>query len=74
MQKSTKFAVLLINQISQAQEEAYTCFQGLENCDWDSEYYNWLACDCFAQYQCEIGCMEGMNLMPTSICGECVDD
>ena len=36
-------------------------------------FWNELACQCFADYMCEIGCMPGTLLDPRNTCGDCLD-
>ena len=39
-----------------------------ENCDWESQYWNPLACECHSTYQCKKVCSEGWRLNPISEC------
>ena len=43
-------------------------------CDWSTQYFNWLACACFAKFQCEIACKPGYQLEPFVTCGNCVSE
>ena len=52
--------------------EDHYCSRWTDPCDHDSQYFNWLSCQCFASYQCEIGCMPGYELDPRFVCGECL--
>ena len=49
--------------------ESHTCID-VPTCA-EETYFNNLACACFSNYFCEIGCMPGTVLPPDDICGGC---
>mmetsp|Transcript_18636 Transcript_18636/g.25133 ORF Transcript_18636/g.25133 Transcript_18636/m.25133 type:complete len:212 (-) Transcript_18636:1573-2208(-) len=51
--------------------EDHFCSRYVEACDHETHYFNWLACQCLASYQCEIGCRSGTILEPQYTCGKC---
>ena len=54
--------------------ETHECYSRGAICDEPGYYYNWLACECFAQYHCEKACEEGMSVDWYSTCGQCIQD
>lgn len=41
--------------------DSHTCYALMDgkDCDYGSQYFNWLACSCFERDQCKKGCPGG---------------
>ena len=48
--------------------ETHQCDIPIQDCNWKSQYWNKLACQCFNMIQCKMMCAKGSEMIPTESC------